>query len=59
MATEVARSVVYVSLFVEHAGEPAESAEPIEMPFEMLPYVGPRNRVLDRVHIVRLAPPGE
>jgi len=29
----------------------AEMAEPFEMPFEMWTCVGPKNHVLDRVHI--------
>jgi len=49
IATDVARSVVCMSVCVGHTGELCKIAESIEMPFGGLTYVGPRNHVLDGV----------
>ena len=46
-------SVVCLSVYrsVCHSSEPAKTAEPIEMPFELRTQLGRRNRVLDRVQL--------
>jgi len=40
-------------LLVTFVSSPANTAEPIEMPFGMLTRMGPRNHVLDGVQIPR------
>ena len=57
IATDVARSVVRVSVYFVHTDELCKNCWTMEMPFEGQTDVGPRNLVLDHYMEVQILPP--